>query len=122
MSTAQSTYTFMKDLKTLGLVIPDNATSFEIHCTSKDDPVVIMFVIQTLNSDYVTKEKVGIMVNDRQHLTVEGLFNRISYDAQLPENTESFKIYGDASGIVHLEIHSALPRDSFDNVKGCIFK
>lgn len=122
MTTAQTNYTFIQELKSLGMVIPENSQKVVISADGAEDPVSIVFHQMTFDSPVVKKTAVKLLSKDGSHMLAKEFYNLVKEYGKLPDETCSFTISANMNEIVFVDIRAAFPIDGLKNLQGYTFK
>lgn len=122
MSTAQTCHPFVNELKDLGITIPKDTVNIEILCKAGDPVVKVKFEVADFGNDlgmlYGTVFKTETFTfSNGENISAKDFYRMIKKDAQLPDETTSFKIKANIGEIVSIEINAALPENSLEGLK-----
>lgn len=118
----QTIHTFAQELKSIGVVIPEDVQKITISVKGADKPVVIVFHQLNLDSPVVKKAGVKIVSKDGSQMLGKEFYNLVKESAQLPDETTAFTITANMNEVVMVEIKSAFPIGGLSNLQGCTFK
>lgn len=122
MSTAQTCHPFVNELKDLGITIPEDTVNIEILCKAGDTSVQVQFEVADFTN--IQNDKFGtvfktqtLTFSNGENISAKDFYRMIKKDAQLPDETTSFKIKANIGEIVSIEINAALPENSLEGLK-----
>ena len=122
MSTAQTCHPFVNELKDLGIFIPEETVNIEIFCKAGDTSVQVQFEVADFTN--IQNDKFGsvfktqtLTFSDGEDISAKDFYRMIKKDAQLPDETTSFKIKSNINEIVSIQINAALPENSLQELK-----
>lgn len=109
---AQSTQTFVAELKNCGIVIPPETTEIHIKL-SWEQPALIWFKVVDIGSLVVQKYKGSFLYE----ISSSEFFNKLKKVMNLPESTSEVHIEAKVDSIVMCNIQAALPEGSLGFLK-----